>query len=121
MNNFLIGTIVFIAGEIVAFIIFKLVKKKYEKKEGKRTVKSSGLQGMVERLVIFLGLLFSFPQILIAFSGLKIGTRFEKDKVSNEYFIVGNLLSIFIAISCAKIAEELIQGGWDGVMCFLFC
>jgi len=59
---------------------------------------------------LFTGLLHGFPQILIAFGALKLGTRLYEDKesdISNSYFLVGNLISILLAMLYAIIAKKL--------------
>jgi hypothetical protein len=58
------------------------------------------LKGMLERLVLIVGLMAGYPHVITAFGALKIGTRIKSDesKVSNDYFLVGNLISILAAI-----------------------
>ncbi len=56
-------------------------------------------KGIVERSVVFFGLLSGFPHVLTVFGALKIGTRLKvDDKVSNDYFLLGNLCSIGLAL-----------------------
>ncbi len=66
------------------------------------------LKGILERLVIIIGLIAGYPQTIVAFGALKIGTRIKGDidKVSNDYFLVGNLISILAAVSYAAIATS---------------
>ncbi len=58
------------------------------------------LKGMLERLVLIVGLMAGYPHVITAFGALKIGTRIksEENKVSNDYFLIGNLISILAAI-----------------------
>ena len=58
------------------------------------------VKGIVERLFLFMALIYGFPQALIAFGALKIGTRFVKEanKISNDYFYLGNIISLLIAL-----------------------
>ena len=47
---------------------------------------------------------------IIAFSAMKLGTRLrheEGSEISNTYFLVGNLLSIFLAILAAIITKKI--------------
>jgi len=48
--------------------------------------------------------------ILIVFEALKIGTRLKSpdDKIQNDYFLVGNLSSIFISVIYVYIFEKTI-------------
>lgn len=62
--------------------------------------KLSIIKGILERFMLFLGLLNNYPQIIIAFAALKLGTRIIDDKVdliTNDYFLVGNFVSILLA------------------------
>lgn len=62
------------------------------------------------RAVLYIGILHGFPQILIAFGALKIGTRLHEDKqnkISNDYFLVGNLISLLLAMLYAIIAQQV--------------
>ncbi len=59
------------------------------------------LKGMIERFVLAFALANNLPQILIFFGAMKLGTRLKNDVVTehfNNYFLVGNLLSVFLAI-----------------------
>ena len=61
-------------------------------------------------MVLFTALLHDYPQILIAFAALKLGTRLHHEEgsdISNTYFLLGNLMSIFIAIVAAIIAKKI--------------
>ncbi|MEA1991969.1 MAG: hypothetical protein U9N58_07225, partial [Thermodesulfobacteriota bacterium] len=56
------------------------------------------------------GLLHGFPQILIAFGALKLGTRLheeKQDEISNNYFLLGNLILIFLSMLYTIITKEL--------------
>ena len=67
------------------------------------------LKGMLERLVLIIGLMAGYPHVITAFGALKIGTRIksEETKVSNDYFLVGNLISILAAIGYVAIARGI--------------
>ena len=57
------------------------------------------IKGNIERLFLFLALVYNFPQALIAFGAIKIGTRIRPDeKISNDYFFTGNMISLLLAI-----------------------
>lgn len=66
-------------------------------------------KGVLERLFLVTGLLTGFPHVIIAFGALKIGTRFQKNnKVSNDYFLIGNFISLLAAILYVVITRALI-------------
>jgi hypothetical protein len=58
------------------------------------------LLGVVERFFLHISLLNGIPQSLIFFGALKIGTRIKTDenKISNDYFLLGNLISVGLVI-----------------------
>ena len=102
----------FAIGEILSFLIFIIVKKNMVSKENSTAIKGATAKGILERAVMLTGLLHGFPQILIAFGALKLGTRLHDDKnseISNNYFLLGNLISILLAMVYAII----IQGFWN--------
>ncbi len=103
---------VFVCGEIIAFIIFSILKNRLGPKKDSPASRGDTAKGMLERLTIFTGLIHGFPQILIAFGALKLGTRLYEEKdsnISNTYFLVGNLVSIFLAMAYAAITNGLWQ------------
>lgn len=56
-------------------------------------------KGVLERIFLISGILAGYPHVIIAFGALKIGTRFQKNnKVSNDYFLIGNFMSLLAAL-----------------------
>ena len=106
--KYLWALVIFVAGELVSFLIFTVIKKQLGPPETSPAMKASTAKGVLERLVLFIGLIHGFPQILIAFGALKLGTRLHEEKeseISNNYFLVGNLISILLAMLYAIITE----------------
>lgn len=67
------------------------------------------LKGVLERLLLIRGILSGYPQVIIAFGALKIGTRFQQNnKVSNDYFLIGNFISLLVAIVFVVLAKLFI-------------
>ena len=55
-------------------------------------------KGLIERAFLFVSLINDISQAITIFGALKIATRIKADdKISNEYFLVGNLVSISVA------------------------
>ena len=107
---YLSATIVFVVGELLSLFIFSAVKKSIGPRETRPARIASTAKGILERAVLFTGLLHGFPQILIAFGALKLGTRLHDDKesqISNNYFLVGNLVSMFLAMLYAIVTKHL--------------
>ena len=65
------------------------------------------IKGIMERLLLILGLLNGYPHVITAFAALKIGTRIndKEHKISNDYFLIGNLISLLAAIGFVLIAQ----------------
>jgi hypothetical protein len=92
--------VAFIAGEIISLVVFYMLRKKYEKNNTKTFI--SVIKGQLERFAILMGLVASIPTIIIFFSAIKLGTRLKEQQesaVSNDYFLIGNMVSIIIAVS----------------------
>ena len=104
---------VFIVGELVSFPIFAAVTRSIGPPKSSPARKASVAKGILERAVLLVGLLHGLPQILIAFGALKIGTRLKENgqtEISNNYFLVGNLISILLAMLYAVIAQYIWRG-----------
>jgi hypothetical protein len=108
MRNLLMYVLVFIGGDVVAAVVFYIVRKALSKEQDKGVARLAIFKGILERLVLYVGLLNTFTSVLIVFGALKIGTRLHEDNkcpVSNDYFLIGNLLNILIAMSVTVIAK----------------
>ncbi len=108
--KYLSAAVVFVIGELVSLLIFAAVKKAIGPPKASPGRKASAAKGKLERAVLFVGLLHGFPQILIAFGALKIGTRLHENRqteISNNYFLVGNLLSVLLAMLYAVVAQHI--------------
>jgi hypothetical protein len=95
----LIFGLILVIGESVAFFIFKLIELLLNKKWA-MAFNRSVIKGILERIFLFLALVYHIPQALIAFGALKIATRFIEDenKISLDYFFIGNICSLLIAL-----------------------
>ena len=102
--------IVFVCGEIVGLLVFPALTHYLGPQNASAWDTKAILKGVLERLVLFTALLHDYPQMLIAFGTMKLGTRLhheEGGEISNTYFLMGNLLSIFIAIVAAIITKRI--------------
>lgn len=69
------------------------------------------IKGVLERLFIIIGVLIGYPQVIIAFGALKIGTRFQKNsKISNDYFLIGNFISLFVSLLFVLYVRSVLIG-----------
>lgn len=100
----------YIGMELFANLSFRLVfSQLHTREESQKSVrKISLIKGVIERLFLVLGMLFGFPQVIIAFGALKIGTRFQSSrKISNDYFLIGNFLSLLFAMLYVIVVSRL--------------
>ncbi len=104
--------VVLFCGECVALVIFHVLKKTVGASGNSAANKLSRTKGFLERLTLLTGLLYEFPHILTAFAALKIGTRLKEEQdshISNSYFLMGNLISVLLAMIYAIIIKALWQ------------
>ena len=76
-------------GELISLFLFAIIRRWLGPAESSSAGRASIAKGILERLLLFTGLLFGFPQVLIAFGALKLGTRLvteQQNKISNDYF-----------------------------------
>jgi hypothetical protein len=91
---------VFSVGELVALLVFYFIRNHFDPAAKNRNI--SIIKGFFERFALLLGLVAQLPTIIIFFGAIKLGTRFkesQESKISNDYFLIGNIASITIAIS----------------------
>ena len=105
MDSFKYALYFFVMLEVFLVIIFYAVSKWLDPKNPNKdnlAKFTSWLKGFLER--IFLAFLFLSglqAGALVLFGAIKLGTRLESDKdrkVSNDYFVIGNFLSIAGAV-----------------------
>ncbi len=104
MKPMFIYPVVFVVGEILAIFVFTILRKSVAGTALFKKPDIETFKGILERLVLFTGLTGGYSTVLVMFGALKLGTRLhdEHDKtVSNNYFLIGNFLSAFIAIADA--------------------
>lgn len=83
--------------ELLAFIVFRNIRKYY--------LGSSGTSrplwnGVIERIFLYICMLSGVYHGLVLFGALKIGTRIrtEENKISNDYFLIGNMISVGVVL-----------------------
>ena len=102
---------IFVSCELIAFMVFPVVRRLIAGRPILKKPDIETFKGILERLVIFVGLTTGHSTVLVMFGALKLGTRLhdEGDKdVSNNYFLIGNFLSVLIAITGAVISKQWI-------------
>lgn len=87
---------IYIASELIAFLVFRPMRKFFTKR---KFDKKPVLYGIFERMFLYVSLLHGVGHALVFFGALKVGTRIKADdKISNDYFLIGNLFSVGIVI-----------------------
>ena len=112
------SAVIFAIGELISLLIFAIVRKSFDGTVFKRPDIQT-LKGILERLVLFVGLINGYVTVLVVFGALKLGTRLHDEKgpnhvPTNDYFIVGNFLSILVAMVDAAIVTKI------GTSCIIF-
>jgi len=96
--------------EIILFVTFWIMQM-YKGNAWKKNLVSI-LKGIIERAFLTFALLINIPLVIIFFSALKLGTRLDhesqtKAKVSNDQFLIGNILSLTGALIYMILLEDL--------------
>ena len=104
MSSFYQNILIFIVGEAISVLIFLLVVRLFKKKLTLVAV----LKGLLERGFLYTCLIHNLPHGLTLFAALKVATRLKDDetKVSNDYFLTGNIISVFIVIGYYLLATK---------------
>lgn len=100
MDNLILFILIFAIGESISIVIFRFLQFQSKQTDKfKLGIDFQVVKGILERLFLFLALLYGIPQALIAFGAIKIGTRFKPDdKIQNDYFFLGNITSLLIVL-----------------------
>ena len=103
MKIILFATLAFVLGEALAIPVFARLRGYYAQqlRNRPRDNRIAIAKGVLERVVLYLGLLLGYAVILAAFGAFKLGTRLKQDNddhVSNDYFLVGNMMSLLIVL-----------------------
>ena len=99
----LTGILIIAGCEAGAALIFYLLSRWNSDKKTSISLRSL-LKGWVERGFLVFALVTGYPQALTLFAALKIATRIKDDQpISNDFYLLGNLISVSLAILYAKI------------------
>lgn len=86
-------------GELVAIVVFDFIRRRFAATGTKRLVAIG--KGLLERGVLLLGLCSGQQSVITFFGAIKLGTRLKdanQDRISNDYFLIGNIASVGIAL-----------------------
>ncbi|MEM6642161.1 MAG: hypothetical protein AAF616_04200 [Bacteroidota bacterium] len=103
MTHPLVPYTIFIVGELAALIVFWLLTKVF----GRELTLGSVLRGALERGFVYVMLMVELSAGLAFFGALKIATRLkDDDKISNDYFLTGNFISVLIAVAYYLLSKQ---------------
>ncbi len=96
INEIALFFMILILGEILANVVFYVLIRIMNR--GKMSF-SSAVRGIFERLFLFFAMVNGIFHALTLFGALKIATHIrDDDKVTNDYFLLGNLISVSAAL-----------------------
>ncbi len=110
--HYILAFIVFIAQEAIALVVFPVLNHCLGPEGTRAWDQKAILKGVLERLVLYTALIHGYPQMLIAFGAMKLGTRLHTEQgseISNTNFLVGNLLSVLLAIVSSVVTKGIWQ------------
>lgn len=99
-----------LVGEVIIHFVLFLLSKFIGKTTKDKINRISILKGILERVFIVVSLHFNMAQALTLLGALKIATRIRdnEDKVSNDFFLLGNLISVLFGILYFIIISKLL-------------
>jgi len=111
MGTFAVILLILAGGEIVIHVILFMLSKFFGKVTKDKISLRSVIKGLLERVFIVVTLHHNMTQALTLLGALKIATRIKdnEDKVSNDFFLVGNLVSVMFGIAYYVIIKEHIN------------
>jgi hypothetical protein len=109
MKNVKLAVLIFVIGEVLATLLFYIMRKAFGMEQGNHRW-SDLINGLLERLVLLFGLYMSISQIVAMFGVFKVAARLKadpEDKKTNNYFLMGNLASVALALTYFYIYTRL--------------
>jgi len=113
MPKFLILMILFVITEVLIAFVFAVIAQVFYKQMGFDF--KAIFKGVAERIFLFVMLVNGYTQALTFFSALKLATRLKHEEPRadldgfNDYYLLGNLLSVIIAITYVYIYQHFAE------------
>ncbi len=103
----LIGIIA--AGEVLIHVVLFIISRLIRKTNRDKITGTSIFKGLLERAFILVTLSHDLVASLTLLGALKIATRIRdhEDKVSNDFFVIGNLVSVMFGIAYFIFSKNL--------------
>ena len=113
MNIFRLVALILCIEILLGFFFYSITPKSI--KPGGKIDHPSLLKGILERFFLMVSLINNYPHALTLFSALKLATRLkrdsegpEKESAYNDFFLIGNLISVLIAFSYVYLYQQII-------------
>ena len=116
LTKIILANSIFLIGEFaVNLLVFPFLRNRFnsQNESGKFLfLNISVFKGILERILLFCGLILNIGHVLIVFGAIKLGTRIDdkSQKVNNDYFIIGNFLTLLI-VFVYWVAYQKIRSG----------
>ena len=112
MADLFIATGIFVLEEVLALVLFRWVRHALPgEREAAAWWDIETFKGLIERLMIYVGLLMGYPHILTLFAALKLANRVSDESPDHDdmknYFLVGNLLSVLFVLAAVAAVRAL--------------
>jgi hypothetical protein len=110
MPEFLILFLLFVITEVFIAFIFAVIAQVFYHTLGFNF--KAIFKGMAERVFLFVMLVNGYTQALTFFSALKLATRLKHEEPKkdldgfNDYYLLGNLLSVLVAIGYVYVYQH---------------
>ena len=111
MNPVFTYIVLIAAGEIVIHFLFFVISRSIGKPNRDKINLATVLKGLLERTFVAVVLILGLASALTMLGALKIATRIkdEESKVSNDFFLMGNLISVLFGIVYYMLYLEFIK------------
>ena len=110
MPEYVVLLLVFIIVEVFIAFIFAVIAQIFYHRIGLNF--KAIFKGMAERLFLFIMLVNGYSQALTFFSALKLATRLKHEEPAkdldgfNDYYLLGNLISVAVAIGYVYVYQH---------------
>jgi len=106
-----ISALALLAGELLLHFTLFLLSRFIGKQNKDKITRTSILKGVIERFFVVTTVFLDLASALTLLGALKIATRIKdaEDKVSNDFFLMGNLVSILFGIGYCIFLKRMFE------------
>jgi len=85
--------------ETLTFLLFRTLDRfVFHLAPTPKVVAMNTVKGVLEKVVVVVGLTLHLPHVLTMFGAIKVASSIGARRIDPEYFVVGNFVSILIAL-----------------------